>query len=126
VVSQLNLQSARSLYNLNDSLSIIAALGNASAQRPTGAGGNVTLLSPTSSTNDYQVVNELRRDLRKKEQEFGKERAVLKQQVQLLELQTKEHQLREDQMKQLHQTMLSAVQESRSEKASPGGTSNEQ
>jgi hypothetical protein len=29
-------------------------------------------------------------------------------------------------MKQLHQTMLSAVQESRSEKASPGGTSNEQ
>ena len=77
----LGLQSARSGSNLNDTLSTIGPNAAASAHRQNYTSGGGHLLSPSSSAHDYTLINELRRELRKKEQEFGKERSGLKQQV---------------------------------------------
>ena len=64
-----------------------------------------------ASNPSHLQINELKREMRKKEQEFHKQTAVLKQQVQLLELQAKEYEQREIKLKRMHESMLKAVQD---------------
>ena len=49
--------------------------------------------------------------MRKTEQEHQKQTAILKQQVQLLELQAREHEQNQIKMKQMHESMLNAVKQ---------------
>ena len=57
------------------------------------------------------LIHDLKREMRRKEQDFQKQNAILKQQVQLLELQAKEFGQREEKLKRMHESMLKAVQE---------------
>jgi len=42
--------------------------------------------APTPSTGDVLMVHDLKKEMRRKEQDFQKQNAILKQQVQLLEM----------------------------------------
>lgn len=99
--------------NLNDSVSTINQSHNSFSVYNVGSGlgpGQVT--GVVGGTNPSPVhINELKREMRKKEQDFHKQTAVLKQQVQLLELQAKEFEQREGKLKRMHESMLKAVQE---------------
>jgi hypothetical protein len=47
--------------------------------------------------------------MRRKETEFEKAKAILQQKVELLELQLKESQEREDNTKKMHETLMNAL-----------------
>lgn len=55
-------------------------------------------------------VNEIRKEMRRKEQDHQKQVALLKQKVQLLEMQEREFKHREDKMRRNHESMLRAFQ----------------
>jgi len=63
------------------------------------------------------LIHDLKREMRRKEQDFQKQNAILKQQVQLLELQAKEFEQREEKLKRMHESMLKAVQEGTGERS---------
>ena len=87
---------------LNDSISTI----NASQLYPAPASG-----AQTSNVDLHIVITDLKKEMRKKEQEHQKQTAILKQQVQLLELQAREHEQNQIKMKQMHESMLNAVRQ---------------
>ena len=95
--------------NLNDSVSTINQSLNSFSVYNLGPG---QVAGVAGGANPSPVhINELKREMRKKEQDFHKQTAVLKQQVQLLELQAKEFEQREAKLKRMHESMLKAVQE---------------
>jgi len=60
-------------------------------------------------TRHDQDVHDLRKEMRQKECDFEKQKAILQQKVELLELQLRESQEREENAKKMHETMMSAL-----------------